>query len=192
MATLVLLLLLAVIGLFRSGSTPTFVKEDLKTIHQDMVRQAEQLAGTLDSGSRVVVLELDYAIKAHGKRVYDLVFGALKARGLDIRHVEALTVDTARGWDPYAPGFPYAEFVRVVEAYPEVDAVIALCGPPYGLERLALSSVSTRPKLLVAGGVSGASAASLCKRGWLHAATVPRTVTENGALVQKYELLTSR
>lgn len=186
------LLLIAAIVLFRSGRTPAIIKEDLKAIHRDMVRQVEQLASTLESGARVVVLELDFAREAHGDRVYDQVLRALKTKGLNVQRMETLTVDAAQGWDASLPGFPYAEFLRVAKAYPDAEAVIALCGPPYGLERIPLSSASPLPKLLVAGGVSGGAAESLCKQGWLHAATVPRTVTENGALVLRYELLTCR
>ena len=192
MAALLLLVAFAVISLLRAGGTPARVKEDLKTIHKDMVRQAELLAGTLETGSRVVVLEMDYALQAHGDRVYEKVFEALKAGGLDIRRVEHLTADKERGWDTNQPGFPYAEFIRIVEAFPEIDAVIALCGPPYGVERFGSSSAATRPKLLVAGGISGGIAGSQFKQGWLHAATVPRNVMENGKWVLKYDLLTGR
>jgi hypothetical protein len=187
-----ILLLVAVISLTRSCRPPATVRKDLKTIQQDMVRQAEQLAGTLESGSRVVVLELDYAIEAHGDRVYDQVIDALKARGLDVQHVKALTVDAENGWKPDTPGFPYPEFVRVAEAFPDTDAVIALCGVPYDIEEIHANRNSGRPKLLVAGGVNGGPAESLCDRGWLYAATVPRTVMENGERVLKYELLTCR
>lgn len=185
------LLLIAAIVLFRSGRTPAIIKEDLKAIHRDMVRQVEQLAGTLESGARVVVLELDFAREAHGDRVYDQVLRALKAKGLNVQRMETLTVDAAQGWDASLPGFPYAEFLRVAKTYPDAEAVIALCGPPYGLDRIPAGS-NTLPKLLVAGGVSGGSAESLCKQGRLHAATVPRTVMENGTLVLRYELLTCR
>lgn len=191
-AALVLLLSFALFSFFRSGGIPSFVKDDLNTIHKNMVRQAEQLAGTLESSSRVVVLEVDYAMEAHGDRVYERVFDALKAKGLDIQHVERLIVDAESGWDPNQSGFPYSEFVRVVGAIPDVDAVIALCGPPYGLEQFRSIHPSTKPKLLVAGGIGGGVAESLCKQGWLHAATVPRTVTENGELVLKFELVTGR
>ena len=192
MAAVALLLTLSFISLFRSGRPPEMVREDLNTIHLDMVRQAEQLAGTLETGSQVVVVELDYAMEAHGNRVYERVFDALKAKGLDIQHIEHLIVDTEKGWDPYQPGFPYAEFIRVAESFPDVDAVIAMCGPPYSCEQYRSMNFSTKPKLLVAGGVTGGSAASLFEQGWLHAATVPRTVTKNGELVLTYELLTDR
>lgn len=190
-AAVIFLLVFAVITMFRSGRAPAFVRDDLKTVHQDMVRQAEQLAGTLGPGSQVVVLELDATIKAHGDRVYDRVFDTLKKSGLDIVHVEPLTFEAERGWDVNQSGFPYAEFVRVAEAYPEADAVIALCGPPYGLEQVR-SSTSNKPKLLVAGGIGGGLAESLYKQGWLHAATIPRFVMENGELALKFELVTGR
>jgi hypothetical protein len=186
------LMLIAALALFRSRTTPATIKDDLKTIQRDLVRQAEQLAGTLEPGSRVVVLELDFAREAHGERVYDQVVRALKTKSLNVQRVETLTIIAAHGWDTSLPGFPYAEFLRVAKAYPDAEAIIALCGPPYGLDRIPLSNSPSLPKLLVAGGVSGAAAESLCKQGRLHAATVPRTVTEHGALVLRYELLTCR
>jgi hypothetical protein len=192
MAVVAALLLLAVISMFRSGRPPSSVREDLMTIHQDLVRQAEQLAGTLESGSSVVVLELGYTMEAHGDRVYSRVFDALTANGLNIQHVESLTVDESRGWDPVAAGFPYGEFIRVAKAFPEVNAVIALCGSPYGVEQYRSMSDVTLPKLLVAGGIGGGSAEFLCQQGWLYAATVPRTVVENGDRFIQYELLDCR
>jgi len=191
-AALILLMALAVVSFLRSGRIPSNVKDDLKTIQLDKVRQAEQLADTLASSSRVVVIEMDYAMKAHGDRVYNRVLDALKAKGLDVQHVIPLTIDTANGWDTDAPGFPYAEYILIADKFPETDAVIALCGPPYGVEQFLTINISSLPKLLVAGGVSGGSALSLCDQGWLHAATVPRAVMENGERVLKYELLTCR
>jgi hypothetical protein len=113
----------------------------------------------------------------------------LEKGGLSIQHIEGLVRDESKGWNPFLAGFPYFEFVRVVEAYPDVDAVIALCGPPYDTRQNPASDASEFPKLLVAGGPEGGAAESLVEEGRLYAATVPRRVEKDGKPTIIYELL---
>lgn len=191
-AALVVVLVLILVSLNGSNDLPGFVKDDLKSIQKDMIWQAEQLAGVLEEGSGVVVLDLDYVMQAHGNRVYSRVFDALTDGGVSILHVEGLTPDEGQGWIPFQPGFPYFEFLRVAEEYPDADAVIALCGAPYFSGNSQWPDEAELPKLLVAEGVQAGSAEMLYDEGLLYAATVPRTVKKNDKLTLSYELLSDR
>lgn len=170
----------AVISLFLPDQSSRAIQELYSTFYRNQVMQAEQLADALEDGAAVVVLDYE---RDRGK--YKPVIHALKAGGVLIQHVETLVMSDEAGWDSGLAGFPYSEFVRVAEEYPGVDAVIALCGPPYAVT----GDPSQLPKLLATDGSSGGAGKRLFDQGWLYAATVPRTVERDGQAVVTYELL---
>lgn len=148
-AAALILILISLVSLFRPDSPPKFVEQSVSKLFTDMALQAEQIANFLEDGSRVVLMERDLTLKAHRESDYQRIFRALEDGGVSIQHVERLIVDERQGWDPFAPGFPYSEFVRVAGEYPDVDAVISLCGTPYGLVASDRPSSSARPPLLI-------------------------------------------
>lgn len=189
LAGLCLIIIAVVMFVLFSDRTPRVVKEAGKVLFDDLSGQAVQLAAVLDPGARVVVMELTGSIKGHGKKRYDQVLDALEGAGVNVVALEPLVRDESRGWDEFMPGFPYGEFVRVAAAHPDTDAILSLCGTPYGTGNGEWPDANDLPKLLVAGKGQGTVDPGMVKLGWVDAATVPRAVMKGDTQVLEYDLI---
>ena len=187
---ILLALVLAGINLFRADAPPERVRQDLSRFLNDLRSQAELLGRVLKDGSRIVVMDLDREFLGFNPKAYQRVLAGLEERGVVIEHMEKLRRDEAQGWDLEKSGFPYAEYLKVAERFPDVEAVIALCGLPYFTSDSPSEPSLALPKLLAtAGQMEQKHAEALFYEGWIHATTISLTKIEDGATVVNYEVL---
>ena len=172
---------------------PEFVQRGLSIFMERQIEQAELLSSALTGGSQIVVLDLDRVRLGFDKRSNKKVIETLQQHGSSLLHFEVLTADESRGWDRSKPGFPYAEYLRVAEAYPEADAIISLCGLPYFGNTSDLPDLADLPKLLTTSGLTNdENAEALFHQGWLYAVTVAREEKSGDDISWVYELLVSQ
>ena len=175
MSVAAVVLLVAVINLLRPEKLPKGVEQQFSALYKAWVTQAQQLGDVLEDGSRVVVMDFDRELLGFDRGEYKRALNALKDTGISIEHLEKIYRASSGDWDLNQSGFPYSEFVRIAEKYPDVDGVIAFCGVPYFPPHFNAPDPSDLPKLLVAAGpVEGPETILRYDEGWVYAASVPR------------------
>lgn len=143
------LLLIAGSRLVRQGNRAPHVQAAV-SYYNDMVLQAELATADLPDGAEVVILGYDKEMKLASEKNFRRVYRSLESKGLSVLHVESLVYDEETGWIGTRYGFPYHEFLRVVREHPDADAVLSLCGIPYGFEDAVPGEAGGRPPLLIA------------------------------------------
>ena len=191
-ALIVALIVIVFVGfnLFRADKPPEFVQKGLSKFMGYQEEQVALLADVLPEGSKVVVFDLDRVALGYEKKEIKRVTKAIEQAGVNIVHSESVMKDDTRGWNFERGGFPYLEFLRMAETYPDIDAVISLCGLPYFDGVTHSVDPMKLPKLLTTSGIAeDEKAEALFHEGWLHAVTVTREEPVGDRTEWVYELL---
>lgn len=170
--------------------------------YQETAEQVRLVAADLPKDARITLMVMDGEYSSVNKTHMKKMVRALKRDGLNIQHVERLTVDPGEHWPMTSLGFPYNEFLSVAKAHPDTDAVISLCGPPVGIDPKTAPHPEDLSSLLlvvrVDDGLSNRLAIQL-KNGFVQAAVVPRAYDpetaarfEPGSFDERFERVRSR
>ncbi len=181
-AVVAVLLLIAGVKLFRHH-TQSLYTEEIAAYYQDMAIQLETVTEGLPPGANLVVLELELDLRIGDKGQFRKVLGNLKKKGFSVLHVEPLIYSREAGWDGSKQGFPYSEYRRVVEEFGTADAVVSLCGLPYGFSKTDPKPGADLPLLLAINThvEDRAVIERLVKKGWIQAALAARERDAQGA-----------
>ena len=117
--------------------------------YEDMLLEVQLVSTDLPKGAEVVIFADASALKLGVKKDFRGVYKSLEHNGLSVLHVEAMRFDAAAGWRERAKGFPYSEFLRIVQEYPDADAVMSLLGLPYDEDAAAQTQRNGIPPFLV-------------------------------------------
>jgi hypothetical protein len=176
--SIALSLILVVFALIRLVS-PSAANQ-MEKIHFDSVsRQSRQMAPYLPGKGKVVLLVFDAEITSTNNASLKQRIQTLKREGVKVLHLEQLVPDPQSGWSTAASGFPYLEFLRVVEEHPNAEAVISLCGAPYLPENTeSLPAPDSLPPLLLPRVINWTpSLNAMLQSGRVSMALVPRQIS---------------
>jgi len=156
------------------NSTQTPHREAIDQYYQELALQLRMAAEDLPRGTDVVVLGYAQELEAGDEKQFRQVLRSLKKEGVSVLHAEPLVYDEEAGWSGSKMGFPYSEFLRVVRENPDADAVLSICGLPYGVNDAEPGNRADLPPLLIARieGEGRTAIDRLLNEGWIQAAVV--------------------
>lgn len=146
------ILLIAAAGLIvlavrlASGSPRRELRREVSGYYQDLALQVAMVCEDLPPEAGVILLGYGFEMEVAGDRMMKPVLSRLRKEGVSVMHVESLSAEDTPGFRHGTEGFPYRDFLRVSQAYPDADAVLSLCGPPVDFVE---SEAGSLPALLI-------------------------------------------
>jgi hypothetical protein len=149
---------------------------------------AERTADYLGGSAEIVLVTAGEVGGRAGKRQSEIFQSELEKRGIEVRSVEELGEDEYRHMEEALAhlGLPPEWFIRLMERWGDVDAVVSLAGLPFMLEPRLDQLPEASPQLVVAAGMGPdpEPVKGLLRAGVLHMAIVPRPVSRDPAGAQ--------
>ena len=154
---LVIVLIMAVFTVHKHFSLPQSGEAELRYT-ESLMKPVATAVHLLNERPDVIVLAFRAEKESAVSGPLKAMLKKISAGGIDVRKVEYIYRGNGADWQDLG-GFPYGEFLRMVEKYPGAGAVVSLCGPPYGaVDDEALDPMELPPLVLarpvdVAGGL---------------------------------------
>ena len=153
-ASAVVVIIISVIIISRTPSSER-LRDYTKKIDPLAEFAAAETADFLGKGKRVVVIAYDAQDSQLDKTQQSSFRGSIEDAGIEVKTLESLVLEAAdKERAEVNGGFPAEMYRRIFEDYPEVDAYVSLCGPPWDLPDASDPVPEIVPPLIVALGLS--------------------------------------